>query len=49
MGIATGVIPNMSSKGVCVRSVCRQLLCVNSMVDSILTQFSGLFMQKIEI
>ena len=48
-GIATGVIPSISSKGVFKRSACRQLLCVKSIVESILDHSSGLFVQNIEI
>ena len=34
-GIATGVVPSISSKGVWVQSACHWLLCVNSIVKSI--------------
>ena len=48
-GIATGVIPSISSKGVFSQSACLQLLWVNSIVESIVDHSSGLFVQNIEI
>src|ERR1700679_899811 len=44
-GIAIGVSPWMSSKGVFVLSACRRLLWVNSNVPRVFDQFSGLEIQ----
>src|ERR1700678_3860349 len=41
-GIAIGVSPCISSKGVFVLSACCRLLCVNSKVPRVFDQFSGL-------
>jgi len=40
-GMARGVIPYMSSKGVCVQSACQQLLWVNSRVGRVEAHVSG--------
>src|ERR1700678_3878780 len=45
IGIAIGVSPCMSSKGVFVLSACCQLLCVNSNVPRVFDQFSRLEIQ----
>ena len=48
-GIATGIIPSISSKWVFSQSACHQLLWVNSIIESMVNHSSGLFVQNIEI